>query len=404
MARAIIAAAAAFALAAGTHNITAIFIGGPFFLASLGGTTAIIKPAPLTLAANSVSRVYGAPNPAFTVGYSGFVLGEGPSVLGGTLSLGTSATAGSAPGGYAIYVGGMTSRNYGIIFKNGTLTVTPAPLSATGVSFSAIAGAPFSGTVATFINADPFGSAASYIAAITWGDGSTSAGVVSGAGGTLTVTGSHTYADPVNKSVSVQISHKLGFTQMATTHSTATVTSLGVGVRDDQTAGVGFWHAKKGQALIQSFNGGGSATALSTWLATNFANLYGAGAGSHNLSGMTDAQVAAVFNKLFDAHHDNADVEVLAAALNVYATTASLGGAQAKNYGFRVTTEGLGASFFNVRRRGAAFGVADGTRLNVYELLKAVNQRAVNGVLDNGNAHLQDLTEDLFERLNDAGQ
>jgi hypothetical protein len=36
---------------------------------------------------------------------------------------------------------------------------------------------------------------------IAGGDGSTSAGVISGAGSTLTVTGSQTYADPVNDNV-----------------------------------------------------------------------------------------------------------------------------------------------------------------------------------------------------------
>ena len=33
----------------------------------------------------------------------------------------------------------------------------------------------------------------------------------------------------------------------------------------------------------------------------------------------------------------------------------------------------------------------------------SVNQRAVKGVLYNGDAHLQDLAEDLFEELNGAG-
>ena len=88
-------------------------------------------------------------------------------------------------------------------------------MSATGVNFSATAGAPFTGTVATFTNADPFGTAASYTATITWGDGSTSAGTITGTG-TLTVSGSHTYADPAIDAVSVQISHNLGNTTTAT--------------------------------------------------------------------------------------------------------------------------------------------------------------------------------------------
>src|SRR5262249_32697517 len=131
-------------------------------------------------------------------------------------------------GTYLITPAGLTSAKYSILFVTGTLTVQPAPLTATGVPVSATAGAPFSGPVATFTNADPYGSAASYTAVITWGDGSTSAGIISGTGSTLTVSGTHTYADPVSDAVSVTISHKLGYTTTGLAGATATVTSLGL--------------------------------------------------------------------------------------------------------------------------------------------------------------------------------
>src|SRR5262249_56845701 len=108
-----------------------------------------------------------------------------------------------------------------------SLTVTPGVPSAAGVNFSATAGAPFRGTVATFTNADPYGSAASYTALITWGDGSTSAGVISGTGGTLTVSGSHTYAAAAGYAFCVPISHDLADTTTATVSGTATVTTRG---------------------------------------------------------------------------------------------------------------------------------------------------------------------------------
>ena len=79
------------------------------------------------------------------------------------------------------------------------------------------------------------------------------------------------------------------------------------------------------------------------------------------------------------------------------------GGAQGQAYGFRVTAKGLGAYSFNVWYAGAAFGVANCTTLNVYQLLKAVNQAAVQGVLYNGDYHLRDLAEDLLEWLNEDG-
>src|SRR5260370_8492499 len=46
-----------------------------------------INPAALTITANNATRIYGVANPTFSVSYSGFVLREGPTVLGGTLTL-----------------------------------------------------------------------------------------------------------------------------------------------------------------------------------------------------------------------------------------------------------------------------------------------------------------------------
>jgi hypothetical protein len=276
-----------------------------------------------------------------------------------------------------------------------------APLSATPVSVSATAGAPFSGTLATFT--PPLGTAASYTAVITWGDGSTSAGTISSTGSTLTVTGSHTYADPVNETIHVTISHIHGYTTPATTTATATVTNLGQGVTPGLTGGIGFWHYGNGQALIQSFNGGPSTTALSAWLAATFPNLYGTSAGGNNLTGRTNTQVAAFYLTQFDLDGPKVEAQVLAVALNVYATTASLGGSAGTAYGFTVSATGLGARSYNVGSDGAAFGVANNTTRNVYELLLAVNARAVHGVLYNGDGTLRQEAADLFDALNNAG-
>jgi probable HAF family extracellular repeat protein len=174
-------------------------------------------------------------------------------------------------------------------------------------------------------------------------------------------------------------------------------------VQDDQTEEAAFWHSHDGQNLLKSFNGGSHATALADWLAASFPNLYGAAAGPHDLTGKSNAQVAALFQRLWSQDDDGADVQVLATALNVYATTLSLGGTAARRYGFLVTSAGLGDSSFNVGKDGAAFGVANNTSLTVNQLLQAVNQRAARGVLYAGDRHLADLVGDLFERLNEAG-
>src|SRR5262249_1505700 len=176
-------------------------------------------------------------------------------------------------------------------------------------------------------NADPFGDAASYTATITWGDGHTSAGIISaGAGNTLIVSGTHTYADPATNTVQVRISHKLGYTTTVTVYDNATVTSLGQSVQPGVTGTIAFWDSPQGQALIESFNGSSTATALSAWLAATFPNLYGTTAGSSNLTGETNAQIAALFASLFGLPAPQAGAEILSEALNLYATTSSLRG------------------------------------------------------------------------------
>jgi hypothetical protein len=376
---------------------------GNYTISYVNGTLTVNK-ATLTVTANNATRSYGTANPTFTASYSGFVNGDAAAVLSGSPGLSTTATAASAPNTYLITAaaGTLPAANYGFRYVSGTLTVTPAALTASGVSFSATAGAPFSGAVATFTNADLNGTAASYQATIVWGDGGTSPGVISGSGSTLTVSGSHTYAAAGNDTVHVTISHTLGYTATATTTATATVTSLNECVDEDQVADIGFWHNKNGQALIQSFNGVNS-TALANWLAATFPNLYGAGAGANNLTGKTNPQVAAFYLTLFNEHGPKVDAEVLATALNVYATTLALGGSAAQCYGFDVSATGLGARSFNVGLAGAAFGVANFTTLNAYQLLQAVNQGAVNGVLYNGNVLLSLEAAVLFDILNSGG-
>jgi hypothetical protein len=282
--------------------------------------------------------------------------------------------------------------------------ITPALLSASGVNFSATAGAPFSGTVATFTTPETVDGAGAFSASILWGDGSTSNGIVMGSKGSFTVSGSHTFADPKASpgyAVSVQISNPN--TQSAMANDTATVTSLGQGVVKGLTATIGFWNNQNGQALITSFNVTANTpkpTALASWLKATFPNLYG------NLAITYNADVAAYFQTLFNQGAPKVQAQVLAVALNVYATTASLGGNAGVAYGFSVSATGLGADSFNVGSDGAAFGVANNTTRNVYELLLAVNNQASNGILYNGNPMrltLQGETGDLFTSLNQAG-
>jgi hypothetical protein len=85
-----------------------------------------VVQAPLTITVSDASRVYGQPNPDFSVSYSGFVNGDTPGDLAGTLSFDTSAASASDAGSYDILASGLSSSNYSIRQIKGTLTVTPA--------------------------------------------------------------------------------------------------------------------------------------------------------------------------------------------------------------------------------------------------------------------------------------
>jgi hypothetical protein len=78
----------------------------------------------------------------------------------------------------------------------GDLTMTAGHvLTVTGATFSTVVGALFNGSVAQVTDNDPFETQADLTATIQWGDGSTTAGNVSGpTGGPFTVRGSHTYS------------------------------------------------------------------------------------------------------------------------------------------------------------------------------------------------------------------
>jgi len=85
--------------------------------------TLIVNPKALSVTADNFTVSYGDPAPAYTVSYSGFVNDETSSVLSGTLSFTCSYTSSSNTGDYTITPSGLTSSNYNITFKNGTLTV-----------------------------------------------------------------------------------------------------------------------------------------------------------------------------------------------------------------------------------------------------------------------------------------
>jgi hypothetical protein len=87
--------------------------------------TVTVKKKALTVTAGDVSRPMGGTN-SFDHSFSGFVNGDGPSVVTGQPAFSTSADASSEPGMYLISIsaGTLSAANYSFTFVNGWLTVT----------------------------------------------------------------------------------------------------------------------------------------------------------------------------------------------------------------------------------------------------------------------------------------
>jgi gliding motility-associated-like protein len=104
--------------------------------------TSTVNKAPLTITANSDTKVYGAPVPTLTVGYSGFVGTDDASSLTTQPTISTTAVTNSPVNTYPITASGAVSSNYSFIYQPGTLTITPAALTITANGDSKVYGAP----------------------------------------------------------------------------------------------------------------------------------------------------------------------------------------------------------------------------------------------------------------------
>ena len=94
-------------LGAGTQTLSATFTPTDTTdsTAATQTVTLTVGQATLTVTASNVMRAYGTPNPAFAATFTGFVNGDGPSVLSGFAALSTTAAVGSPVGSYAITAG-----------------------------------------------------------------------------------------------------------------------------------------------------------------------------------------------------------------------------------------------------------------------------------------------------------
>ncbi len=114
----------------------------------------------------------------------------------------------------------------GVLSQTVTTTALVAGLdnltATAGGSITSTFGAGISNaTVATFTDTNIVTTASAFTATITWGDGQSSSGVISGGNGNFTVTGNHNYANVGNYPIGITISNLAGTaTAMANTSAT----------------------------------------------------------------------------------------------------------------------------------------------------------------------------------------
>jgi hypothetical protein len=130
----------------GTYAVAAAFTSSdPNYANATGsGSMIITTVTPLTYTANPASRVYGAPNPAFTGTVTGFIgTDTQANSTSGTMTFISTATSASNVGSYPINGGGLTSNSGTYIFgqaaANATaLTITKATpiITVTGGTFA----------------------------------------------------------------------------------------------------------------------------------------------------------------------------------------------------------------------------------------------------------------------------
>jgi len=116
-----------------------------------------VQRVPLTVTAQSASKVYSAALPVFNANYSGFVNGDTVASLDALATFSTTATAASSVGSYPITAGGVADGNYTFNYVSGLLSVTPASLTITADNKVKIYGAAnpaLTASYAGFVNGD----------------------------------------------------------------------------------------------------------------------------------------------------------------------------------------------------------------------------------------------------------
>jgi hypothetical protein len=218
----------------------------PNYSVTINNGTLTVNPAPLTVSAANATRVYGDPNPVFTGTITG--IKNGDNITATYSSVDATAAVGTYPIVPALVDPTNKLGNYTVTSNNGTLTITPAPLTVAAANATRLYGDPnnLSGTItgikngdnitATYSSADPTAAVGTYPIVPTLVDPTNKLGnyTVTSTNGTLTVTpaplsvvaanSTRAYGDPNNLSGTLT-GVKNGDNITAVYSTTATATS-----------------------------------------------------------------------------------------------------------------------------------------------------------------------------------
>jgi hypothetical protein len=218
----------------------------PNYSVTINNGTLTVNPAPLTVSAANATRVYGDPNPVFTGTITG--IKNGDNITATYSSVDATAAVGTYPIVPALVDPTNKLGNYVVTSNNGTLTITPAPLTVAAANATRLYGDPnsLSGTItgikngdnitATYSSADPTAAVGTYPIVPTLVDPTNKLGnyTVTSTNGTLTVTpaplsvvaanSTRAYGDPNNLSGTLT-GVKNGDNITAVYSTTATATS-----------------------------------------------------------------------------------------------------------------------------------------------------------------------------------
>jgi uncharacterized protein (TIGR03118 family) len=179
--------------------------------AGVNMTALTITPTQAATFTGTVATFTDGDGNTSTAAYTATILWGDGATTSGTVAfgagkfsvLGSHVYAEEGTDGITVEVNDMDGTSAGVV---STADVADAPLSGSLQNIAATLGTPFSGTVATFSDADPNGTLDEFTATIDWGDGTRTAGTITaGQGATFSIAGSHVFAEAGASTVTVKI-------------------------------------------------------------------------------------------------------------------------------------------------------------------------------------------------------